>query len=253
MKGGDTCVVMQPTYLPWIGYFDLLDQADVFVLLDDVQLSPRSWQQRNRIKGPEGLRWLSVPVRHVSRRQTIQETRIADHGFAVKHIRSLEHCYRRAPFFETIMPGVRQLLEPSLIPAGLSELNENLIRWIAGELGIGTTILRASDLNVGGNRSSHLAALCHAVGARRYLSPLGSASYLVDDLSIFDAFGLQVAFQNFTHPTYSQLFPPFCSHASVLDLLFNEYPDALDIIRRGRKEPLAVDDLRRLVKRGELP
>jgi len=103
---------MQPTYLPWLGYFDLMDQADVFVFLDNVQFARRSWQQRNRIRGPKGLQWLSVPVKKRGRyHRDIRSTKIVKDGrFPTKHLRALEYSYKGAPHFKDYFPGIRDIL-----------------------------------------------------------------------------------------------------------------------------------------------
>lgn len=227
--------ISQPAYLPWLGYFDLMDQVDTFVLLDSVQFEKQSWQQRNRIKTPSGLQWLTVPVvfrGHFGQR--IQDVEIRDPEFSRKHLRAVELNYRRAPFFRPYFSEFAEILQDS---SGLSllELNQRLILWFCRVLGVRTEILRSSELNGKGKRSDLLVSLCRLLGAKTYLSPLGSAVYLTEDISRFLDAGIEVEFQHYEHPEYRQLFPPFQSHASVLDLIFNEGEASSSIVRSGRR------------------
>ena len=231
--------INQPAYLPWLGYFDLMDQVDLFILLDSVQFEKQSWQQRNRIKTPVGLQWLTVPVvfrGHFG--QEVKDVAIRDLEFGRKQLRSIELNYRKAQFFDRYFSKLPEFLQPGVATNRLAELNECLIRWFCEELGIHTPIVRASEVNQPGRRSELLINLCRAVGTDSYMSPIGSASYLLADLDLFSRAGIEVTFQHYEHPVYRQLFPPFCSHASVLDLLFNHGDESAGILRSGRKTAL---------------
>ena len=235
--------IAQPTYLPWLGYFDLLDQVDKFVLLDTVQFEKKSWQQRNRIKTPTGLLWLTVPV--VSRGrlgQRIVEVEIREAEFWRDHLRTVELNYRRAPFFDDYYPALSELLPSASSGLRLAELTISLLRWLAEALGIKTPIARSSELAVDGKRTHLLAEICSLSGATTYVSPLGSADYLLNELPVLTGRGVNVVFQHYEHPTYRQLFPPFQTHASALDLLLNEGDKALAIIRSGRRTPFAPEE-----------
>ncbi len=230
--------IAQPTYLPWLGYFDLLDQVDKFVLLDTVQFEKQSWQQRNRIKTPTGLLWLTVPVAFRGRLgQRIVDVEIREPEFWRDHLRAVELNYRRAPFFDTYYPAFSELLQSQSSDLRLTDLNIGLFRWLAQALGIKTPLVRSSELAVEGKRTHLLAEICSSLGAKTYISPLGSADYLLNDLSILTDRNVNVVFQHYEHPSYSQLFPPFLAHASVLDLLFNEGENTLPIVRGGRRTP----------------
>ncbi len=229
--------IAQPTYLPWLGYFDLLDQTDKFVFLDSVQFEKRSWQQRNRIKTPTGLQWLTVPV--ISRGK--REQRIADAEIGTEfwrdHLRSIAMNYRRAPFFDRYYGALSDLMRSVASSSNLATLTISLVRWFAEVMEIRTPTLRSSELPVQGKRTDLLAEICGSLGATSYLSPLGSAEYLVNELPIMMEQKIEVAFQHYQHPVYQQLFPPFQPYASALDLLFNEGENALAIIRSGRRLP----------------
>ncbi len=227
--------IAQPTYLPWLGYFDLLDQADRFVFLDTVQFEKRSWQQRNRLKTPNGLQWLTVPViSRGKREQRIVEVEIGEE-FWRDHLRSIEMNYRRAPFFECYYGAVSELMQSASSGSNLATLTITLLRWFAEVMGIQTPMLRSSELPVQGKRTELLADICESLGATTYLSALGSAEYLVNELSVMAERGIVVEFQHYEHPVYRQLFPPFQPYACALDLLLNEGENALAIIRSGRR------------------
>ncbi|HUJ95365.1 MAG TPA: WbqC family protein [Terriglobales bacterium] len=228
--------ISQPTYLPWLGYFDLMAQVDLFVFLDSVQFEKRSWQQRNRIKTPLGLQWLTVPVVfHRNSGQEIKDVEIQGIEFVRDHLRSIEHNYRRAKFFEGYFSRLGEILQSCHKEKRLAELSVRLIGWLGAELAIHTPIMRSSTLNLPGRRSELLVNLCRSVGADSYVSPLGSAAYLMTDLELFSGAGIEITFQHYEHPVYCQLFPPFCPYASVLDLLFNHGQESSEILFSGRR------------------
>jgi len=131
----------QPQYLPWLGYFDKLDRADIFVLLDTVQFKKNEWQNRNRIRTAEGWQWLTVPVRH--RFPTvIREVRIDESGaWRRKHREALRLLYARAPFRQAVLPPLETLLEEPF--TDLAALNERTVRLLSGLLGVRTPIVPA--------------------------------------------------------------------------------------------------------------
>ncbi len=236
--------ISQPGYLPWSGFFDLVDQVDQFVLLDDAQFVKQSWDQRNRIKSSTGLQWLTVPVVFRGRLgQPLLEVEIREPQFRQKHLRSVEVNYGKARYFSNYFPRLKAILE-KCGPAGrLIDLNLALIEWLAVELAVKTPLVRASTLGVEGKRSGRLVSMCKLLGATDYLSPR-SAIYLLDDLAMFADAGLKVWFQNYRHPEYGQRFPPFLPCASVVDLLFNHGPEAGEIMRSGRGQAFTPEQVR---------
>lgn len=245
--------ISQPTYLPWLGYFDLIDQVDGFVALDNVQFAKQSWQQRNRIKTAAGLQWLTVPVEFRGRLgQQIREVQIRETGFCEDHLRAVELAYRRSPFFDDYYPALAAHLHVVRAGSLLLDLNWGLLQWLLETLGITTRLFVASQLPVTGKRTELLAAMCRHLGADTYVSPLGASVYLLSELEIMVQAGVGVFFQNYVHPEYRQMFPPFIPYASVLDLLFNEGPRALEILRSGRREPLLPDQVASQMAEGEV-
>ena len=234
-KTEHTVAIMQPTYLPWIGYFDLLDQADTFVFLDSVQFDKRSWQQRNRIKTHNGESFLTVPVMTKGRRnQKISEVEIArTQDFPKKHLRTIEHNYSKAEHFAYYWDELNSLLKQDY--RYLAELNITLIKWFKRILGIHAELIRSSMLDVKGKRVELLVEICKSVGAKRYLSPIGSRPY-IENNNLFEKQDIDLRYQNYSHPEYRQLFKEFIPYMSIPDLLFNEGKKSLEILRSGRKE-----------------
>jgi hypothetical protein len=242
---------MQPTYLPWLGYFDLMDQADAFVFLDDVQFSRQSWQQRNRIRAPQGLEWLSVPVVTSSRQgQSIREVEIVDPpAFVARHRGKLEARYRTAPHFDAFAPRLFATLEAGAADGHLAELNTRLIKMLAEQNGVRMPrLLSSCEIDSGPGRVERLVTICRALGADRYLSPLGSAGYLADAEDDFRRAGIDLVFHGYAHPSYPQLHSPFLPYASIVDLLFNDLPRASAWIRQGRRDPLDPTTARQLTQ-----
>ena len=233
------CAIMQPTYLPWLGYFDLMDQADVFILLDDVQLTKRSWQVRNRIRRSDGAElMLSIPVKKTRHRDALvlAEAEVNDEtGWRRKHLASLDNSYSSARHGTTALAIWQAALSSNAIH--LVDLHEAAIRGVMTAIGLDTKILRASALKASGRKDAHLLALCRAVGATHYLSALGSAAYISanNPQGAFADSGIGLSYQHFDHPVYDQSGRDFMPYLGVVDLLAHVGPDqALDIIRSGR-------------------
>lgn len=234
----EVVAIAQPTFLAWAGWFDLADQVDLLIVLDDVAFSKQSWQQRNRIRTREGLSYVTVPVRSAGRLgQRILDTELAGYGFVDKLIRTLAQNYGRAAHFSRYFEEFSGVIRQSAASGRLAALNCGLIDWLAVQLGIDTPRIHSSELAVDGKRGARVAALCERVGAKRYVSPAGAEEYLLEDRAEFDDRGIVVELQAYEHPVYRQCFAPFIPNASVLDLLLNEGDAAGAILRAGRRTP----------------
>lgn len=210
--------IMQPTYLPYLGYFHLVAAADVFVFLDDVQFARRSWQSRNRILGAGGELMLTVPVRKHDRDTPIHGIEISEaKPWRDKHLASIRHAYAKRPFFAEGMA----FLETELAARGrLADLNRAIVEGAARKLGLATEFVNASALACPGQRSERLLAICQAVGATDYLSPMGSRDYMEGD-AVFAAAGFPVSFQGFVEVPYPQGRTPFAPYMAFVDALMN--------------------------------
>jgi hypothetical protein len=224
--------IMQPTYLPWLGYFDLMAESDLFVFLDHVQFEKESWHNRNRIKSPEGWLWLTVPVLKRGRsQQAIAEVEIVrESRWPQKHLNALRHNYAQAPFRETHLPAFEAAY--AVRWQRLCDLNIALCLYLAVCLGVRTTFLRSSELGAGGQKTDLVVDICLRLGADEYLSPAGARCYL--DAEAFERRGLRLLYQDYHHPSYPQLHGPFISHLSAVDALFNCGPEAAMLIGENR-------------------
>lgn len=227
-----TIAIMQPTFLPWIGYFDLIDQADAFVFLDNVDFTKQSWQQRNRIKTANGVQWLTVPILWRGHSgQKILDVKINQaYKYKEKHIKTITQSYCKAPFFNLYVEEFSNIfVEPY---QKICKLNIDLIVWLCKKLGMETTFIRSSELEINGDKVERLINICRAFDADCYLSPPGSREY-IEENNLFISNNIELMYHNFQHPHYSQLHGDFVPYLSVIDLIFNEGPNSLDIIRNA--------------------
>jgi hypothetical protein len=224
---------MQPTYLPWMGYFDLIDQSDLFVFLDNVQFDNRSWQQRNRIKMSQGPHWLTVPV-YQRTGQKITDVRIYNEvNWRRKHWMTLTTGYQKSAFWSDVSPQLEGVYQQDW--QALVDLNIYLIKLFCQMLGIESNFKRASQLeSIRGKKTDLLISICQSVGADLYLSPAGSKTYLTSD-NHFKNNGIALKFHQYEHPTYPQLYGEFSPYLSIVDLMMNTGEKVLDTIISGRK------------------
>ena len=229
-----TAAIMQPTYLPWLGYFYLMDQSDYFVFLDSVQFEKRSWQQRNKIKTPKGDLLLTVPVLSKGRfEQKINEVKIDKTAeFQKKHLKAIKQNYSQAKFFKKYITDLEKILCRN--HTYLVDLNEELISWLKDAIGIKSKLIRSSSLRPEGRKVEPLVSICKSIGAKRYLSPLGSKTY-IDKNNLFPKYEIELIYNQYQHPRYRQLYGNFIPNLSVIDLLFNEGDKSLSIIKSGGK------------------
>lgn len=244
--------IMQPTYLPWIGYFDLIDSADVFVFLDDAQVLKRSWGVRNRILGQNGEAFLTVPLsghRHGEGSAFADTALDMDQPWARTHLATIRHAYAKAPHFADVFPRLEALLSAG--HATIGSLNMDFIRTTAASIGITTPFRQASQLDdVSGRKDDRLVSICRAVGADFYLSAAGSAAYIEADREggAFSGSGIALGYHDFAHPAYPQRGDAFVGHMSIVDLLMNcGYDAALEIIRSGRRPALGSADMKEVL------
>ncbi len=217
--------ILQSSYVPWKGYFDIIGAVDEFILYDDVQYSKNGWRNRNRIKTREGTAWITIPVLQTGRfGQLIREVEIRDPRWAARHWTSIQTHYARAPWFPALAPILGGLYERAAGELLLTRVNEMFLREICGLLGVGTRITRSTDYCLQGDRVDRLVDLCEQTGAGEYFSGPAARAYLEE--SRFAEKGIAVRWMDYSgYPEYQQLFsPPFIHEVSILDLLLNEGP-----------------------------
>ena len=244
------CTIMQPTYLPWLGYFDLIDQVDIFVFLDNVQLTRRSWQVRNKIKTKKGELYLTIPVKKLKSRDetTLHRAQIdLNNSWKKKHLKSLQLSYQKAPYFNKIYPFIEKLINTN--EKILSKFNINIIKKICQKIGLKKKFIKASELkNIFGRKDALLVTICQAIGCNSYLSPQGAKDYIERKSSggEFAKNKIDLYYHHYNHPVYNQLYSDLISHLSVVDLLFNYgFNKSLTVIRNGRRTPINYIKIKR--------
>jgi len=227
----------QPNFIPWSGLFFKALVADGFVLLDDVQFPlGGSWVNRNRLKNDQGELWLTVPVWKRGRSlQRIDAVEICyDEGWQKKHLLSLEHAYKHAPYWKEHEGFFREIFSARW--QRLLELNLAILDYLRLQLGIDRPFLLSSAFALTSTGSQRLAELCRAVGATAYLTVVSSKKYLDED--IFRRSGIQLLYYAFEPPVYPQLWGEFRANLSVVDLLLTCGPKSAHLIRpAGRLLP----------------
>lgn len=228
--------IHQPNFLPWLGWFAKAAQADVMVLLDDVQLERASPTTRVQVKSREGARFLAVPVRH-GEDVRIRDAEIAHDGrWDVRAANLLENAYHAAPGWTRHGPAILSALR-SREPL-LARMNERLLTLLAEALGVTTRIVRASDL---GPRTEHgnlgNLEICRKLGAGTYVSGTGARKY--NDPAPFAAAGVDLVYSAFVHPDYAQPHGAFVPGLSAIDLLFSAPDEAASLVRGGVRPPTA--------------
>lgn len=231
--------MMQPTFLPWAGYFALMDAADCFVLLDDFQFQRKSFHQRNRLfVGAQQVGWVTVPVEH---RHGTDYPRLCDlrpvltARFRDKLGRLLFHNYGFSDHFAEVAAAVETAIECDW--DSLADLNIALIEELTSMLGISTVFVRSSDFQSSGPRSERIAELLHKVHATTFLAAAGAEEFLRED-GIFPLAGVDTAFQDYSPSPYPQRqTAAFMPYLSVLDMLFQVGPArSREVIRAGCRE-----------------
>jgi hypothetical protein len=228
-------VISQPTFFPWIGYFDLIEQADSFVILDDVQFSKQSWQQRNNFKGKNGLELFTVPVISNKSENLIDEILIFNPDRLKKKFSSfLKTNYSKSKFFNDYYSTFTNKFNEGAESKKLNILNKNLIITTLELLNIKTKIYFSSNFKINKKRTQKIIQLCEELNYKKYLSSEGAKDYLMIDKNLFIEKKINVFIHNYKHPEYKQLYQPFCAYACILDLLMNEGNNSMKIILSGR-------------------
>ncbi len=227
--------ILQPGYLPWLGFFEQMYLTDVFVLYDDVQYDKEGWRNRNRIKGANGALWLTVPV-HVklSDHPLISEVRIDNKvNWRKKHLMSLKMNYAKAPFFYRYIAIFEEAFSREW--DYLVDIDMYFILKLSDCLGMGDKkIVCSSSLNVEGDRIERLAKICKMFEADVFYEGASGRNYIDNDS--FAAQGIAIEYQDYKHPVYKQLYGDFIPYMSVVDLLFNHGDESLAILTNKKKD-----------------
>lgn len=211
--------IVQSNYIPWKGYVDMIAAVDEFILYDDMQYTRRDWRNRNQIKTPQGVQWLTVPVQVKGKYdQRIRDTVIDGSDWAVAHWKALALNYRRAPFFDEIAEWLEPLYTGPY--TNISQLNRRFIEEICKFLKIKTIISNSSDYTLLDGRSERLASICRQAGGSKYISGPSAKEYM--DEKVFTEMNIEVSWFDYSgYLEYPQLWGDFTHGVTVLDLLFN--------------------------------
>lgn len=217
--------IVQSNYIPWKGYFDLIGSVDEFVLYDHVQYTKNDWRNRNKIKTPSGLIWLTIPVKS-NYLQKINETITTDSCWISSHLKSIEYNYKKAANFTTVFPELERIYKEASSLNYLSDINALFINEVNNLLSIKTKITDSRKYKTEGTKTDALIYLLKQIDdSPTYLSGLAAKSYL--DESLMNKNGITVEWMDYSdYREYKQLYPPFEHKVSIVDLLLNEGPDA---------------------------
>lgn len=221
--------ILQPSYIPWIGYFEQIMNVDKFIFYDDVQYTKNDWRNRNRIKTHNDVSWLSIPIKHKSLDMLICDTLVDDtKNWRKKHIKSLIQYYKQSEYFSEVFPILEQNISSDI--KKLSELNINIIKDLSNYLGFSTEFYLSSKLNIHGEKSERLIKICKYFNANFYYSGAAAKEYLNENL--FKEEEIKFSYQNYTLKEYKQLYSnEFSPYLSIIDLLFNYGKNSIEIIK----------------------
>lgn len=224
-------VINQPNYLPWKGYFDLIDRADIFVWYDDVQYTKNDWRNRNKIKTPYGIKWITVPVDN-SIHKLVNQTKIDYRSNWIrKQLQLIYDSYHRCPFFEDIYQILRQSLNSKYDT--ISELDISLNQAICQYIGINTRFVKSSDYNFEGSNEERVLNICKFFGADIYLSGPAGNNYL--NLEKFKKEYIYIEFIKYSYEKYEQPHGPFDHYVSIIDTIACLGKDTINYIRASRQ------------------
>jgi hypothetical protein len=226
--------IVQSNYIPWKGYFDMIASVDEFILFDDAQYTRRDWRNRNQIKTPQGVQWLTVPVQSKGKYlQKINDTAIDGSDWAPSHWKALVQNYHRAPHFDEIAAWLHTLYS-TVIDAQLSQMNRRFIEAVCAYLNIKTIISNSSDYTLLEGKSERLADLCTQAGGSEYISGPAAKDYITED--VFTERDIKLTWFDYSgYKEYPQLWGKFTHGVTILDLLFNCGKNAHSYMRYVRQ------------------
>jgi hypothetical protein len=223
--------IVQSNYIPWKGYFDLINIVDEFILYDEMQYTRRDWRNRNLIKTPTGLKWLTIPVAVKGNFfQKIKDTTVSDPRWARKHWETIVHNYSKAKHFSQYRDVFAELYSSCAQEKFLSQINYLFLSAICKILGVDTKISWSEDYVSRDGKTERLVSLCKQAGATTYISGPAARDYLDEALFAKESIALQYIDYS-SYPEYRQLSPPFEHRVSIIDLIFNEGPEATNYMK----------------------
>ena len=228
-------VILQPSYIPWRGYFDQIRRADLFIFYDDVQYDKHGWRNRNQIKTVQGKQWLTIPVHSsgVTQGVPIKDVKIdQSKPWAKNHLKTLTVSYSKAPCFKQYLPLLESFYERR--DEFIADFTIETTMTLARELGNShTRFMRSSELDgVDGEKTDRLIKILKRIGATHYISGPSAQDYI--ETEKFAAADIALEYMQYDYPEYPQLYPPYDPFVSVLDLLFMVGSDAARYFEKGK-------------------
>lgn len=223
--------ILQSNYIPWKGYFDIINMVDEFILYDDMQYTRRDWRNRNKIKTADGVKWLTIPVESKGKYfQKINQTKVTGNDWIDKHKRAIEINYSKAPYFDKYYNVIEEVYEGCRNEEMLSKINYRFIVKICELLGIQTLITWSSDYELADGKTERLVGLVKSAGGGMYLSGPAAKDYIEDEC--FKNAQIELRYMDYSgYPMYPQLFGSFVHEVSVLDLIFNVGDNAIKYMK----------------------
>ncbi len=214
-------IITQSNYIPWKGYFDNIQQADIFVVYDDMQYTRRDWRNRNYIKTPQGLKWITIPVKVSGKYyQKINETVISDQNWVNDHLNQLRQNYNKSACYNETISWIENLYHEVLKKEYLTDINTYLLQEICRFLNIKTRIIDSRQFIMQTDKTDRLVEICKSLNATEYLTGPAAKSYM--DESKFEKENIKLTYFNYEgYPEYPQLYPPFEHGVTILDVIFN--------------------------------
>ena len=225
-----TCSILQPHYMPWIGYFNMISRCDIFVFLDDVEYTKGEWKNRNLIRktfNSEETKWLSVSVNKKDNFSLISNTRIIDNDWRTIHLNKISNIYKDTKYFDLYYSGISKIILDSNLNI-LADLNIQLINYFCEKLEIETKRIRSSELNCPGDKHSKPLNICKKLMCKSYIANDSSSKYL--NIKNYENNEINIIYQNYIHPIYDQFHKKNklynIKFLSIIDLLFNQGDDS---------------------------
>ncbi len=221
--------ILQSNYIPWKGYFDMINMVDEFIFYDEVQYTKNDWRNRNKIKTSQGIQWLTIPVRQQNLKQKIKDTKITDKKWNIKHWRAISQNYAKAKYFKEY----KEIFEELYLGCDeeyLSQINYKFIKAINEILGIKTRLRWSSEFKLKDGKTERLLGICKDCNADVYLSGPAAKDYFDEELAKKE--NIKVEWMDYSgYKEYNQLYPPFEHGVTILDLIFNEGPNATKFMK----------------------
>ena len=229
-----TLAISQSNYIPWKGFFDMINSVDEFIIYDDMQFTKRDWRNRNLIKTPNGLQWLTIPVKVKGKYfQKINETEIEGNDWADKHWKTIQMNYSNAPFFKNTESKIQAMYEAASKERLLSQVNYIFLNGICKILDINTLLRWSSEFNLIDGKTEKLVDICLKTGATSYISGPAAKDYI--DEEFFRKSGVNLKWMSYEgYPEYNQLWGGFIHGVTVIDMLFNCDPSSYSNMRSSK-------------------